>query len=61
VLTRHGLAVQVCRTKRGEEAIMAIGVDSRPKSAIKDEIASIDGVIESQLFSEAPLSAAPTH
>jgi D-3-phosphoglycerate dehydrogenase len=51
----------VCRTKRGEEAIMAIGVDSRPKSAIKDEIASIDGVIESQLFSEAPLSAAPTH
>lgn len=37
---------------------MAIGVDSRPRSAVKDEIADIDGVIESQLFSEVPLSAA---
>lgn len=53
------MGVQVCRTTKGEEAIMAIGVDSRPKSAIKAEIAAIDGVIESQLFSEAPMSAAP--
>ncbi len=38
---------------------MAIGVDSRPRSAIKAEIAAIEGVKESQLFSEQPMGAAP--
>lgn len=36
----------VCRTGRGEEAIMAIGVDDEPPSAAVDAIPKIDGVHE---------------
>lgn len=42
---------------QGKDAMMAIGVDNRPPSALKQEIAAISGVQESQLFSDKPLSA----
>ncbi|KAK9817004.1 hypothetical protein WJX72_008115 [[Myrmecia] bisecta] len=45
----------VCRTGRGEDAIMAIGVDDKPKKAILEEIPRIPGITEFALFSEMGL------
>ena len=40
------------RTGRGGDAIMAIGVDSKPVTSLKDAIAAVPGVQESVLISE---------
>ena len=42
----------VTRTGRGAEAIMAIGIDSRPKVAVLEEINKIQGVLESISLNE---------
>ena len=43
---------QVSRTNKGGDAIMAIGVDNRPKTSLKEAISAIPGVQESVLISE---------
>lgn len=42
----------VCRTSRNEEAIMAIGIDDEPSSAILDEIRGTKGVVELAVFKD---------
>ena len=55
VLAEGGVNVSymtVTRTGRGEEAIMAIGVDGTPSTSILEKIPAVPGVIEFTLFSE---------
>ena len=45
--------MQVSRTDRGGDAIMAIGVDSKPVTSLKEAISAVPGVQESVLISDA--------
>ena len=46
------IPMQVSRTSPGGDAIMAIGVDSRPPSVLKQAIARVPGVQESILVTD---------